>query len=64
VALLAKHAFAVAQAFHSYYQKPKYSLLYAESEDLRAFRTLVVDTFLRQMEVLLGLLGIPVPERM
>jgi hypothetical protein len=28
VALLAKHTFAVAQAFHSYYQKPAYSLLY------------------------------------
>jgi arginyl-tRNA synthetase len=26
VALLAKHTFAVAQAFHSYYQKPKYSV--------------------------------------
>jgi arginyl-tRNA synthetase len=64
VALLAKHTFAVAQAFHSYYQKPKYSLLRAESEDLRAFRTLVVDAFLRQMAVLLDLLGIPVPERM
>jgi arginyl-tRNA synthetase len=64
VALLAKHTFAVAQAFHSYYQKPKYSLLYAESEDLRAFRTLVVDAFARQMSVLLDLLGIPVPERM
>jgi arginyl-tRNA synthetase len=64
VALLAKHTFAVAQAFHSYYQKPKYSLLYAESEGLRAFRTLVVDSFLRQMAVLLDLLGIPVPERM
>ena len=64
VALVAKHAFAVAQAFHSYYQKPKYSVLYAETEDLRAGRTLVVDTFVRQMEALLGLLGIPVPERM
>jgi arginyl-tRNA synthetase len=64
VALLAKHTFAVAQAFHSYYQKPKYSLLYAESEDLRAFRTLVVDAFLRQMAVLVDLLGIPIPERM
>ena len=50
VALVAKHAFAVAQAFHSYYQKPKYSLLHAESEDLRACRTLVVDAFVRQME--------------
>ncbi len=64
VALVAKHAFAVAQAFHSYYQKPRYSVLYAETEDLRACRTLVVDAFVRQMEILLGLLGIPVPERM
>jgi arginyl-tRNA synthetase len=64
VALLAKHAFAVAQAFHSYYQKPKYSVLYAQSDDLRAFRALVVDAFVRHMEVLTGLLGIPVPERM
>jgi arginyl-tRNA synthetase len=64
VALLAKHAFAVAQAFHSYYQKPRYSVLYAESEELRAFRALVVDAFLRQMDALCGMLGIPVPERM
>jgi arginyl-tRNA synthetase len=64
VALVAKHAFAVAQAFHSYYQKPQHSLLRAASEDLRACRALVVDAFVRQMEVLLGLLGIPIPERM
>ncbi len=64
VALAAKHAFTVAQAFHSYYQKPKFSVLYAESEERRAQRTLVVTAFVRQMEVLLGLLGIPVPERM
>ena len=50
VALLAKHAFAVAQAFHSYYQKPRYSVLHAESEDARAFRVLVVDAFVRQMD--------------
>jgi arginyl-tRNA synthetase len=64
VAVLAKHAFAVAQAFHSYYQKPKYSVLHAESEDMRAFRTMVVDAFVRQMAVLTHLLGIPLPERM
>jgi arginyl-tRNA synthetase len=64
VSLLAKHTFAVAQAFHSYYQKPKYSVLYADDEDTRAFRVRVVDTFLRQMDVLTGLLGIPIPERM
>jgi arginyl-tRNA synthetase len=64
VALLAKHAFTVAQAFHSYYQKPQHSVLHADSEDRRAFRTLVVDSFVRQMEVNLDLLGIPIPERM
>jgi arginyl-tRNA synthetase len=64
VALLAKHVFSVAQAFHSYYQQPKYSVLYAETDDQRAFRTLLVIAFVRQMEGLLGLLGIPVPERM
>jgi arginyl-tRNA synthetase len=64
VALLAKHAFAVAQAFHSYYQKPRYSVLYAASGEVRAFRALVVDSFVRHMDLLAGLLGIPVPERM
>jgi arginyl-tRNA synthetase len=64
VSLLAKHTFAVAQAFHSYYQKPQYSVLYADSDDRRAFRVLVVDAFLAQMRVLGGLLGIPVPDRM
>jgi arginyl-tRNA synthetase len=64
VSLLAKHTFAVAQAFHSYYQKPGYSVLYAQSDELRAFRALVVDCFVRQMTVLTDVLGIPVPERM
>jgi arginyl-tRNA synthetase len=64
VALLAKHTFAVAQAFHSYYQKPAYSLLRAESDDVRAFRVLVVDAFVRQAQSLVDLLGIPVPDRM
>jgi arginyl-tRNA synthetase len=63
-ALLARHAFAVAQGFHSYYQKPRYSVLHAASDDLRAFRVMVVDAFLRQMDDLLAVLGIPVPERM
>ena len=64
VSLLARHAFAVAQAFHSYYQKPRHTVLRAESEDARAFRVLVVDAFVRQMLALTALLGIPVPERM
>ena len=64
VSLLARHAFTIAQAFHSYYQKPRYTVLRAESEDARAFRVLVVDAFVRQMMALTALLGIPVPERM
>jgi arginyl-tRNA synthetase len=64
VAMIARHAFAVAQAFHGYYQKPEYSLLHAESEERRAFRVLLVDLFIRQMKMLLDLLGIPIPERM
>jgi arginyl-tRNA synthetase len=64
VALLAKHAFAVAQAFHSYYQKPAYTVLHAPDEEVRAFRALVVDAFLRAMAVLTAMLGMPIPERM
>jgi len=64
VSLVAKHAFAVAQAFHGYYQNPRYSVLHAESEDRRAFRAMLVDAFLRQMEVLTALLGIPIPDKM
>jgi arginyl-tRNA synthetase len=59
-----RHAFAVAQAYHSYVQKAKYSVLHAESEERRALRVFVVDTFVRQMTSLMHLLGIPIPERM
>jgi len=54
----------VAQAFHSYYQKPRYSVLRADNQDVKAFRVLVVDAFLREMETLTGLLAIPIPDRM
>ncbi len=64
VAPLAKHAFGVAQAFHSYYQQQSHSVLRAESDELRAFRTLVVDVFVAQMGRLCDVLGIPVPARM
>jgi arginyl-tRNA synthetase len=64
VSLLAKHAFAVAQAFHSYYQKPRYSVLHAENEERRAFRVLLVEAFVRQMDVLTSLLVIPIPDKM
>jgi arginyl-tRNA synthetase len=64
VSLVNKHAFSIAQAFHTYYQKPKYSVLRAESDDKRALRAFVVDTFCRQMAQLADLLGMPIPDRM
>jgi arginyl-tRNA synthetase len=64
VSLPTRHAFSVAQAYHSYFQKAKYSVLHAESEERRALRVFVVDTFVRQMTSLMHLLGIPIPERM
>ncbi len=62
--LVARHAFSLAQGFHAYYQKPRYSLVHAEDDDRRAFRVQLVDAFVRQMLLLCDLLGIPVPERM
>jgi len=64
VSLLARHTFGLAQAFHSYYQKPQHSVLHADSDAARALRTLVVDLFVRQMAILTDLLGIPIPDRM
>jgi arginyl-tRNA synthetase len=64
VPLVARHAFSVAQAFHAYYQKPQHSLKHAPDDDQRALRVRLVHAFLRQMEVLCDLLGIPLPERM
>jgi arginyl-tRNA synthetase len=65
MAPLAKHTFAVAKAFSGWQQDSRYSILYAASEDQRAFRLQVVDAFLGQMTLVLEtLLGIPVPERM
>ncbi len=64
VPLVARHAFQLAQAFHAYYQKPQYSLKYAHDDDQRALRVRLVHAFVRQLETLCGLLGIPLPDRM
>jgi len=64
VAVVLKHTYGIAQAYHSYFQKPKFSVLHAESEDRRALRTFVVDAFCRQMQQLMDVLGMPIPDRM
>ena len=63
-AVMTRHAFQIAQAFHGYYQNPAHSVIRAESEDLRAVRVLVVDLFVRHTTEVARLLGIPIPERM
>ena len=64
VALLAKHAFAVAQAFHSYYQKP--ALLGAPRARPRTCGPSALSWWTRSCARwwLSSLLGIPIPERM
>lgn len=62
--VMTRHAFQIAQAFHGYYQNPAYSVLRAETEDLRAVRVLVVDLFVRHTADVASLLGIPIPDRM
>jgi len=62
--VMTRHAFQIAQAFHGYYQNPAYTVLRAESEDLRAVRVLVVDLFVRHATEVAALLGIPIPDRM
>jgi arginyl-tRNA synthetase len=62
VAHLAKHAFALCQAWNTFYRDN--SLLHAESESLRWQRALVARVFLLAQRQVLGLLGIPEPERM
>ena len=62
--VMTRHAFQISQAFHGYYQNPAYTVLRAETEDLRAARVLVVDLFVRHTTDVAALLGIPIPDRM
>ena len=62
LAHLAKHAFVHAQAFSQFYRD--HSILHAETPELRRQRALVARAFLLTHRQILGLLGIPEPERM
>lgn len=62
IAHLAKHAFVLAQAFSQFYRDHK--ILHAESAALRTQRALVARAFLLTHRQILGLLGVPEPERM
>jgi len=59
---LARHALNQAQAFNAFYHR--YRVLNEADEGRRAVRLLAVEIFYRQQVEVLGLMGVPVPERM
>ena len=62
ISTLAKHAFSLAQAFNHFYHR--YPILKEENEAKRALRILLAHVFRLHFSEVLGLLGIPRPERM
>jgi arginyl-tRNA synthetase len=59
---LARHVLTQAQAFNAFYHR--YRVLNEPDEGRRVMRLLAVEIFYRQHVKALGLMGIPVPERM
>jgi arginyl-tRNA synthetase len=59
---LAKFAFLLCQKFNGYYHK--YPVLAEENKEVKAFRLLTIRTVKEQLQCALGLMGIPLPERM
>lgn len=62
LSILARHAIELARKFHSMYHR--HPILREEREDLRTVRLATSIIFRRGLEDLLGILGIPVPEKM
>jgi arginyl-tRNA synthetase len=62
VSLLVRHALAVAGAFHRLYHT--HPILQAPDEDSRGARRAVLQVVSRHLQDVLGVLGVPVPERM
>lgn len=59
---LAKYAFELARQFNRFYHR--YPILQEEDPVERGLRLLVAHAFRRRLETTLGLLGIPLPEKM
>ena len=62
LALVAKHAYLLAQAFNSFYHR--YPVVQEENDRIRSVRTAMIRLYHDGMIHLLGLMGIQVPERM
>ena len=61
-AYLAKQAFQLAQAFANFYEK--YPILHEENREKKVFLLWMTDFFRNQLEYVLEILGIQVPEYM
>jgi arginyl-tRNA synthetase len=62
VSLLVRHALALAQAFHHLYHT--HPILQAPDESTRLARRAGLQLVLETLEEILGVLGVPIPERM
>ena len=62
LSLIARHALELAQRFNGLYHK--HPILQEENAALRATRLAAAQIFLKGMENLAKVLGIPLPERM
>lgn len=62
VSLLVRHALAVASAFHHLYHT--HPIVQAPDEDSRLARRAALQLVARELDDVLGVLGVPVPERM
>ncbi|MGB5879285.1 MAG: DALR anticodon-binding domain-containing protein, partial [Thermoanaerobaculia bacterium] len=62
LSLLARHALELAQKFHAIYHR--HPILQETDENLRQARLATTQIFMRGLETLAGLLGLPLPKRM
>ncbi len=62
LSLLARHALELAQGFHAVYHR--HPILQEPDPAQRGARLAATQIFLRGLEALTGLLGVPLPERM
>jgi arginyl-tRNA synthetase len=62
LSLLARHALELAQKFHAIYHR--HPILQETDENLRQARLATTQIFMRGLETLAGLLGLPLPGRM
>ena len=62
LSLIARHGLDLAQKFHAIYHR--HPILHEQNQDLRDARLAATQIFVRSLEALAAILGVPLPERM